>query len=890
MKATATPDFAALLRRHRRERGFTQEELAARAGLSVGAISYLERGLTQVPHKDTIQLLAQALDLSADDAAALGEMVRGARGDGTAPINLERHPAPSEGGRLPGVLTPLIGRERETKILLDLLTRESVRLLTLTGPAGVGKTRLAIHTARMARDTHAGEVAFVDLIPIQRPDGVIAAIAQALGVRDHSKLPLNERLVAALADRHLMVVLDNFEQVLPAARDVIHLLGACPQVKALVTSREALRVRGEQEFAVHPLDVPDSRHVANLEEVERFGAVALFVARANEAQHDFAITTAEQAGLVVSICAQLDGLPLAIELAAARVRHFSLRDMRDRLTGQAALSLLAGGAQDLAHHQRTMRSAIDWSYQQLSPDEQHLFRVLGVFAAGATADAAEAVSRLAEESVLACLASLVDKSVARWADACGAARYSLLMTLQVYALERLRESGELEVLQQRFADYYLQLVELAEPGLIRQEIGVIERLASESENLRAVLRWAVERREVVYGLRMAGALWRFWLTRGLLSEGRAWLDRLLALDAGAARTAGGEQARSHKPDSSAHQDPDQLLVRARALYGAGTLAVEQGDYERAAALGEESLRLCAADQAKARVQALNLLAIVAKYRGNFEQADMLYAECLALQRALDDARGIAVALNNLGAVATERGQYERAREHFEESLAIKRSLGDTRGVAVTLLNLADVARDCGQYARANAALEESLEFFKRLGDKRGIALSLNNLAEVARAQGDFASARRYSLDSLTLSTEIGDKWAAALTFHNLGDIARDRADNIEAAARYHESLALYAEARNALGVAECLEGLVVLAHVQDAPARAVQLWGAAQALRDAAAAPMPPSDRDMYERTIADVRGRLGTEAFAAAFALGHALSLEEAIALAGQRPPGPQR
>jgi len=874
----ATLDFATQLRRLRRERGLTQEELAERAGLSVGAISYLERGLTQVPHKDTVQLLALALDLSPSEAAALAEAARGARGG--APLDPVSPSAAMAGGQLPIVLTPLIGREREVMALSQLLARESVRLLTLTGPAGVGKTRLAVDTAQRVRDEQIYEIAFVDLIPVQQPDGVLAAIAQALGVRERGNRPLYEELSVALASRRLLLVLDNFEQVLPAARALVQLLGACPLVKAFVTSREPLRVRGEYEFAVQPLEVPSPQHASTPQSVEQFSAIALFVERACAARPDFALTTTEQAQLVATICAQLDGLPLAIELAAARVRYFSLQDMQNRLAGQSPLSVLAGGAQDLANHQRTMRSAIDWSYQLLSSEDQRLFRTLGVFTAGATVDAAESVAGVADDTLLSGLASLVDKSLLHWSDLRGGARYFLLLTLRAYALERLRECGELEAVQRRYADYFLQLVELAEPGLMRQDLDVIERLASENENLRAALRWALEHGEVLHGLRMAGVLWRFWLTRGFLAEGRTWLDRLLTLDGARA------SAQTREPDSL----ENARLARVRALYGAGTLAVEQGDYERAAALGEESLGLCAPGQTKARIQALNLLAIVAKYRGDFARADDLYAECLTLQRELGDPQGIAVALNNLGTVATERGQYDRAAAQFEESLALKRSLGDMRGIAVTLLNLADVARDRGQYARAVAALEESYELFKRLGDKRGIALSLNNLGEVARAQGAHAAAQQHALDCLALFREIGDKWGMALSLHNLGNVARDGADYAEAAARYHESLTLYAEAHNTLGVAECLEGLVVVAHTWGDLRRAAQLWGAAQALREAAAAPLPPSDRATYDATIGEVRAALGTATFEEAYAAGHALSFEAAVALARQRLAEPHR
>ncbi|HET9981193.1 MAG TPA: helix-turn-helix domain-containing protein, partial [Ktedonobacterales bacterium] len=526
MAATDNSDFASLLRRYRRRSGLTQEELAGRAGLSVASISLLERGVTHAPQRATVSLLSEALGLTADEGALFFATARHSRQpDISNSPNSQDIP-----GNLPLPLTPLIGRERELETLLALMERETTRLLTLIGPAGVGKTRLVLEVAAALR--RAGEdVTFVDLIPIREPERVLPAIAQALCVQTGDGLPLREALARALRDRSLILALDNFEQVLPAARAVLELLMACRRVRALVTSRSALNVRGERCFPVAPLPLPDATQLQSLDALRAVPTVALFVERAQAVWPDFALTTLADGLLTADICARLDGLPLAIELAAARIRHVGLRQLHDGLTQPAFLGLLAEGAQDLPDHQRAMRSAIAWSYDLLSDEGKRLFRWLGVFIGGASDDAITAVvgaGEDTEEALADQLATLVDASLIQRLDAGGAGRYTQLVTLRAYAQERLRAEGEWAEAQQRHADYFRSMVERTFPDMVDQPQEVMARLEMEYENIRAALAWAWETGEPMRGLRLAGALRRFWASHSQYLEGLDWLDRFIA--------------------------------------------------------------------------------------------------------------------------------------------------------------------------------------------------------------------------------------------------------------------------------------------------------------------------------------------------------------------------
>jgi predicted ATPase/Tfp pilus assembly protein PilF len=811
----------------------------------------------------------------------------------------------------------LIGREREIAALTGLLRQSDARLVTLTGPGGIGKTRLALQAATALASDFADGVGYVALAPIGDPALLPTTIAQALGVADTSGQPPAERLADFLRARRILLLLDNFEQLLDAAPLVTQLLAAAPGLKVLVTSRAVLRLAGEHELAVPPLALPPA--VGATADMMQYEAIRLFVERARAARPSFDLND-ENAAAVAAICARLDGLPLAIELAAARSRLLAPPALLARLDSR--LQLLTTGTRDLPERQQTLRGTIDWSYNLLRPAEQALFARLAVFVGGCTLEAAEAVcggwgmgdgvwSKQAlipnphpPAPILDGLATLVEQSLVRQNDGpVGEPRFTMLETIREYALERLAASGAAEALHEQHAAYYLALAERADTELVgARQADWLERVEADHDNLRAAFSWATERRRAEIALRLAGALWWFWRVRGHLSEGRKRLEAALAL-----------------PDAGQAGDPSQIALRADALSGAGQLAQMQGDYTQASELYREGLELrrglgdaagiaeilagqgrvalrlgdYAAAQAhfeeslKLWQEAGNQAGIadvlagqgrVARRQGDLLAAQGHFEQSLTLYQRLNAHTSIAEAYINLGSVARLQGNYLQAKTHYQNSLELSRKLGNQRGIAMALANLGNVALEQGDYQSAKQAFEESLVIFRQLEAKTNIAVSLSNLGRVAHLLGDESQAQQFFAESLALHRELGDRRGIALVFGNMADALADQGMADEAARHYTESLTLFRALDDRAGIADTLEGLACASCARGQAERAARLFGAAEGLRATLGAPLWPVYRASYDRDVAATRAQLGELAFGAAWAAGRALTLEQAI------------
>jgi len=787
-----------------------------------------------------------------------------ARADGTtvaAPPSVALRTGGQHQITLPVPPTPLVGRGREIAAARSRLLDDGARLLTLTGPGGVGKTRLALAVAAEVAAAFPDGTAFVSLAAARDTQQVAAAIAAALGVREAGGTSLTDALKAYLGEKRLLLVLDNFEQALEAAPLVADLLAACPELRVLVTSRSLLRLSGEQRLPAPPLPLPDPERLPAVAQLEQYDAVALFVQRARAVQPDFALTDAN-ARAVAEICARLDGLPLAIELAAARVRLLPPPALLQRLS--SGLAVLTGGARDLPERQRTLRGAIAWSYDLLTPAEQTLFARLGVFVGGCALEAAEAVCNARSDleiDLLEGAESLVDKSLVRQEETVeGEARLVMLETLREFALEQLGERGEADELRRAHAGYYRSLAEEAEPELRGpDQRGWLQRLEREHDNLRAALRWMQETGATEDGLRLAGALGAFWASHGHFSEGRSWLEGFL--------DRGGKAP---------------VLTRAKALNAAGRLAWYQGDHVDAQASLEQTLALRPALSDKPVIAfALDWLGLVADGQGDYRGAVPRYEEALKLQREAGDEAGIASSLNNLGIAVYDQGDYERAAALFQQAADLRKKLGDQQGIALSLLNLGMVAYEQGAWDRAVALYEEALAVQRQLGNTQRVAILQGNLGLVAQAQGDYGRATDLYAEALATCRALGDRSGAARCLHNMAEVKALRGEHGSALALYRQALALRQKLSDKRGAAIDLVGLAEVMLPLGRPELATRLLAAAAALCEASGASLPSSSRATADRTRAAAQSALGEQAFAAAWAEGKAMSMEAAIATA---------
>lgn len=735
---------------------------------------------------------------------------------------------------LPTILTPLVDREADIAGVMALLRRDTVRLVTLMGPGGVGKTRLSLQVGLDLLDDFPNGVYVVNLATLTDPGLVIGLIAQTLNVREQAGKPIFDSLVEHLREKRCLLILDNFEQITLAAPKVSDLLMACARLKVLATSRAALRIRGEHEWVVSPLALPptlDSGRraaedpTAYAARITQYASVELFIQRATAVKPDFQINNAN-APAVAEICYRLDGLPLAIELAAARIRLMPPQTMLNRLDSR--LKLLTGGARDLPERHQTLRAAIEWSHDLLDDNEKALFRRLAVFVGGSAFETAEEVAGDLGIDLLDGLESLVGESLLIQRDTpTGEPRFAMLETIREFALEQLESSGEANAVRQRHGLHFLHLAEQAEPELRgANQATWLERLDTEHDNLRAALAWLRQAGSALEELgRLVYSLARYWYIHGFFSEGREWLQAFL----GAPQTV-----------NAAAPDADRLSrLRARVAGSAGVLAWAQGDYPAARAYYEESL---------------------------------------ALYRSLGDPAGAANALSNLGLLAHEQGDYDTARVQLEESLALRRQAGDRTTIPTSLINLALILRDQGDFAGARAFLEESLSLTRALGDQWRVAVCLNNLGEVALSEGNQATARRLYDEALALRRSLGDRRGVASSLNGLARVMLDSGQTQAAIPLLQESLSTRQSLGDKRGIVECLDHFAILNHLQQQLEPAARLLGLCATLRETLNSPRPPSDRSRFDSLTHALRDQLGDAVWQTAWDAGRADDLTQAV------------
>jgi predicted ATPase/class 3 adenylate cyclase len=735
--------------------------------------------------------------------------------------SLEGHPT-----NLPQQPTALIGRDAEIAGLRELLAQESTRLVTLTGPGGVGKTRLALAAAADSLETFPDGLFLVTLAGVEDAALLMPEIAAVLGVREGGGLTLEQSVLAYLGGKQLLLVLDNLEQLDPfetAASTIAALLDAAPTVRLMSTSRAPLRIRAEQEWPVLPLSTPkpgvEVDGEAALAALAATPAVALFVERARAARPAWRLTAANAAD-VAEIARRLDGLPLAIELAAVRIRVLTPAEILRRLGG--ALDLLEARSGDRPDRQQTLRAAIAWSHDLLRFEDQVAFRRLGVFSGGFTLEAAEQVLAQTPDpwiDPLDAVSVLVEQSLIRTEeDALGETRYRMLETVRAFALEELARSGEDEAVRAAHARWVDAFARDADAHVLGPDSGEwLSRYEREHDNFRAAIAWAIEHDPLDLGLRVPESLWRFWELRGHYTEARGWLERALA---------------------SGSEAPPKL--RALVLDGLGNIAWRQGDLLAATQVLEESLKFWRTTGERRSIGGtLSNLGTVLELRGDLDRAQVLQEEALAIARETEEPLRVATALNNLALVIWNKGDTNRATALLEESAAIKRAQGNWVGLAITLNNLGMLAEGAGDLDGAIASMEEALALDRKLGNPDGIAHSLGNLAGLVAPTGDVARAAALDAEALAIRRDLGDR----------------------------------------LSIAHSLDGIAATASRAGFAETGARLYGASERLREELGAPIPPSERERYETGLEMTRSAVGDEAYERSWAAGRALSLDDAVA-----------
>lgn len=840
--------FGGWLRQRRNELGVTQEELSNQLGFSLALLRKLESSERR-PSGQIVYLLAEYFQVAADERDAFMTFARTEKIIATSANSSPTNPlAPWRGAylhrtNLPIMLTPIIGRQQEKATALKHLSHPKTRLLTLTGAPGIGKTRLALEVAFGLVENFEDGVFFVDLAPVVDPELVIATIARTLGLKEAGDQSFEKVLLDYLRERRVLLFLDNFEQVLDAATTVVRLLEASPWLKVVITSREVLHVRGERRLSVLPLGLPDSKQVGSLEVLEAYPAVELFIERVRAIAPDFELNP-ENAADVIAVCTGLQGVPLAIELAAARARYLSIKELHAGLSNH--LLLLTGGARDLPPRQRTLRAAIEWSYALLNDSEQRLFRYAGVFAGGFTAEASGWLNENQLDptvSTFDLLLALTEKNLVRierksvnsadW-------RFGLLEAVREYAVEQLLKQGEMGEARREHAAYYSRLADRAEqhftgtqyPEWGTDQISWVDRLETELGNMRLALDWyqsqvrtgttlqSLKLENLEKGLRLATALRRIWLARGHFSEGAQWLKSFLSV---------------------VPQPLPIELSQLRATYA----------------------------------KAIAILGRLATLKGNVEAVRPLLEESLSIATELDDKQLIALILLISGTLALAQADYATARPFQMEALKLYRELGNKWGAAAVLQDLGDATLNQGNFSLARPMLEESLQLFREVGETFGIASVLVTLGDTAYFQGEHEEARALWQESLSIQRQISYSTMLGYLLVMLGWVALREGDQSAASALFKEGLQLGQTTATIAAVCWGLAGLATLASVQHQAERAALYFGAAEALGKARNVQLPTLKQAELDHEIALARTEVSDEIWNKAWARGYSIIIE---------------
>jgi predicted ATPase/DNA-binding SARP family transcriptional activator len=834
-------------------------------------VRILERELGVTPHEETTRLY-ESIRAQKDFSPVEG--IKAPIATRFPKSTVQQH----KPNNLPVQLTSFVGRTGELSAVVEEISRPEVHLLTLTGPGGVGKTRLSLEVTTLILDQFEDGAFFVALAPIRDPALVGPTIAHVLGTHETQSKHPEEILKEFLHDKQLLLVLDNFEHLPKAAPLVTELLSAAPNLKVLVTSRTLLHVYGEHLYPILPMKLSKLGRKAQAESMVLPEALQLFVERARAVKSDFIISN-ENLQTLEEICDRLDGLPLAIELAAAGIRQISPQAMLRQWTGEdrgSPLKTLTGGPCDVPVRHKSLRNSIAWSYNLLGVSEQAVFRRAGIFEGGWTPEAAAKIigepllddnyptSISSSGSAMAYrFESLVESNLIKRIELGEVIRFSMLETIREFAMERLAESDEVEILRRRHAEFFLSLAEMAKPNLRgSQQVVWVDRLEQDYENLRAALKWTIDSMETEMALRLGSALGRFWYTYDPIywSEARMWLEQAINLK---------------QPESI------NINIRANALSEAGVLAWAQVDYDHATLCFEECLALRKISGDKAGIaSALGNLGLVAREQLDLTRARAYQEECLILRRELDDMQGMATAFSNLGLVAADQGDYGYAITLFEESLVLNRKLENMTGLTLALHNLGGLlVENRGDYLRAMSVLKESLKLSRVIG--RNFFLiphTLNHLGNLYLNREDFKQARVYFEESLYLSRASDNKYATGNALHGLGRLAHHQEDYVKAQESYKESILVLREINGFVVIIWNIFSLADLACISGNPLKAAILLGASEKLLENTSTCLMQLRREEYEHITANTRIQLDETEFNRLWAKGRELSVDQTI------------